>query len=495
MSHRIEEIARHIRQSELAQHSKKMVFVSGNFNIIHPGHLRLLQFAAECGDFLIVGVNSDVSAGVALPAHLRLEAVKAISLVKYAFLLEDTAESFINALCPAVVVKGKEHENHFNSEQKVVDSYGGKLLFSSGEVKFSSLDLLRKEFHETNLSSIVKPLDFPKLHGFTFSDLKKTLFKLKGLRVVVIGDLIVDEYITCEALGMSQEDPTIVVQPLFQEKFIGGSAIVAAHARGLGGSVRYFSVIGKDETAQFAKDKLLEYGVKTSLFEDESRPTTLKQRYRAGNKTLLRISHLRQHEITREVSNQLFESIKPALDHADLLLFSDFNYGCLSQPLVDQITTYCLKKNVMMVADSQSSSQVGNVARFENMTLLTPTEREARLAVRDFSSGLVVLAESLRKNAQGKNIIITLGAEGLLIHSEILHKNEWMTDRLPAMNSTPKDSSGAGDSLLTCCAMSLAVGADIWQSTYLGALAAACQVGRVGNIPLSTREIESEIES
>ncbi|MZH03635.1 MAG: ADP-heptose synthase, partial [Nitrospinae bacterium] len=237
-----------------------------------------------------------------------------------------------------------------------------------------------------------------------------------------------------------------------------------------------------------------EWGVKVELFEDDSRPTTLKQRFRAEGKTLLRVSHLRQHDINRQIIRSFAAEVKAALSKSDLVIFADFNYGCLPQTLVNEVSEECRQKNILMVADSQSSSQVGDVSRFKGMLLLTPTEREARLAVRDFNSGLVVLAEKLRKKASAKNIILTLGSEGLIAHAESTKSGAWHTDRLPALNSAPKDPSGAGDSLLACSSMAMAVGADIWESVYLGSIAAACQVGRVGNIPLSIDDITLELE-
>jgi rfaE bifunctional protein kinase chain/domain len=472
---------------------KRLVFVSGNFNIVHPGHLRLLRFAAECGEFLVVGVNPQSTSGVHMAADLRLESVRSIGFVDYAFVLTGAPEEFIRLLRPAVVVKGKEHETLANAEQAAVDAYGGKLLFSSGEVSFSSLDLIKREFQEFNPSSIVKPADYPKRHGFTMQDLKRTIGKLRGMRVVVLGDLIVDEYINCEAVGMSQEDPTIVVSPIQQSRFVGGAAIVAAHARGLGAEVRYFSVAGRDAAADFARKQLGEHGVTATLLEDDSRPTTLKQRYRAGGKTLLRVSHLRQHDIRHELSERLLQSVRDAMRTTDLVIFADFNYGGLPQPLVEEI--FGIAGGVPMVADSQSSSQVGDVSRFKGMLLLTPTEREARLAVRDFTSGLVVLAEMLRSSAHARNVVLTLGSEGVLAHCGTAGSDGWVTDRLPALNQAPKDPAGAGDSFLTCASMALVAGVDLWQSTYLGSLAAACQVGRVGNIPLSPRDIEAEIDT
>jgi rfaE bifunctional protein kinase chain/domain len=474
---------------------KRLVFVSGNFNIVHPGHLRLMRFAKECGDFLAVGVSPSGAPDTHMHVDLRLEAVRAISFVDHAFILDVPADRFIRELRPAVVVKGKEHQTQRNPEQAAVDSYGGKLLFSSGEVSFSSLDLIKREFQEFSLSSVVKPIDYPKRHSFSMADLKRTIAKFKGIRVTVVGDLIVDEYINCEALGMSQEDPTIVVSPIQRSRFIGGAAIVAAHARRMGADVRYFSVAGRDEVAQYVRQQLSELGVAATILEDESRPTTLKQRYRADGKTLLRVSHLRQHDINPDLGEELGKAICEVVASSDVVIFSDFNYGCLPQPVVNSICSTAGAAGVPMVADSQSSSQIGDVSRFKDMLLLTPTEREARLAMRDFSSGLVVLAESLRNSARARNIVITLGGEGVLAHSGVPGPGGWLTDRLPAMNHAPRDPAGAGDSFLTCASLSLIAGADLWQSTFIGSIAAACQVGRVGNSPLSPHDIESELDA
>ena len=482
-----------LEQIQSATINKRIVFVSGNFNILHPGHLRLLRFARECGDFLLVGMLNAASPGAYIEEPLRLEGLRSIQWVDHAFILHDPPDAFIAELRPAFVVKGNEHETKSNSESEAVASYGGKLLFCSGDITFSSVDLLRKEFRELNISTIKKPVEFTKRHKIESADALLTLKKMKSLRLIVIGDTIVDEYITCDPIGMSQEDPTIVVTPVMHEKFIGGAAIVAAHARSLGSHVDFFSVIGCDDTAKFATSAINDKAVEFYCYSDESRPTTLKQRFRASNKTLLRVSHLRQHDITVEIRERISSDIKEALKQADLLIFSDFNYGCLPQSLVMDIITEARQQGVLMAADSQSSSQLGDVSRYYNMALITPTEREARLAMQDFDSGLVVLAEHLKEKTASDHVVITLGAEGMLVQTRATETNRWPTDRLPALNVAPKDVAGAGDSFLTCAAMALAAGADIWMASYLGSLAAACQVGRIGNMPLTHDELIVEI--
>jgi len=485
----MQEVARQIKAAAGA--GRKIAFVSGNFNVVHPGHLRLLKFATECADYLVVGINAD-SADTTLPEDMRLESVKAISFVNYAFIIHGSLERLITELRPTVVVKGKEHEDRDNPEQAAVESYGGKLLFGSGEVRFSSLDLLRREYFEGNFSAVKKPHDYPQRHNFKLRDLKSSLARMKDLRVIVIGDLIVDEYVECDPIGMSQEDPTVVVTPIDRKRFLGGAGIVAAHARGLGADVHYFSVAGIDDAGWFAEKMLNDYGVERTVVHDDSRPTTLKQRYRADGKTLLRVSQLRRHGVRPEIAEKILSAVEQHVATTDLMIFSDFNYGCLPQTLLEKMIALGRRHDVMMVADSQASSQIGDVSRFTDMKLLTPTEREARLALRDAESGLAVIAEELRKKARAENVIITLGPEGVLIHARNPH--EWITDQLPTFNTAPKDTAGAGDSLLTCTALALCAGTDIWQSAYLGALAAACQVARVGNTPLTQAELITEID-
>ena len=480
----------------LARNKSKIVLVYGIFNIIHPGHLRLLRFAKECGDFLIVAVTSDkLTPSATFEEKVRLNAVESLISVDFSLIIEDRPSDFVSMLKPDFLIKGKEHENLFNEELKIMESYGGKLLFSSGDNTFSSIDLLRNETENINYTNIIVPKDYIKSHKLTLSNLSNTIKNFNKLNVCVIGDTILDEYIQCDPLGMSQEDPTIVVTPIYSNKFIGGAAIVASHASKLGcNNTFYFSVTGKDESSDFVKNKLDEYGVTSELFFDESRSTTLKQRFRAGNKTLLRVSHLRQHKISKDLQKIIFDKFMNIIDKLDLLIFADFNYGLLPQDLVDKIILECNLRNITIVADSQSSSQIGDVSRFRNTKLLTPTERELRGALGNYEDSLVIATDKLIKKTNAENIIVTLGSEGLLINTSLDQNNNNFVDRLPALNNAPIDLAGAGDCLLVCTAMSLVLKRSIWESVYIGSIGAACQVGRTGNVPLTYNELMSEVK-
>lgn len=471
----------------------RIAFVSGNFNIVHPGHLRLLKLAADASDILVVGLTPDSAPGVSVPIAMRLEGVRALSIVDHAVLLDVSVPEFIAQLRPDIVLKGKEFESAYNPETEVVASYGGKLLFASGDVQFASGDLLRHELAiKLPLPFLRDTKGFPERHGLTRRALHNLLEKIKGMRVAVVGDIIIDEYVLCDPMGMSQEDPTIVVSPIESQTFVGGAGIVSAHARSFGTEATLFTVFGEDSAAAYARTELEKMGVKVHGLVDQTRPTTRKQRYRAMEKTLLRVNHLRQHEISKELATQILKGLTAILPQIDLLMFSDFNYGCLPQGLVESISAEARKQGVFMTADSQASSQLADVSRFKNMALLTPTEREARLALRDTVSGLPVLAAKLRDTAIAENVVITLGEAGMMVHGRN-RDSEYGTDRIPALNTTPKDVAGAGDSVFTAASMALCSGADIWLASYFASIVAALQIARVGNRPINRDEILSEI--
>lgn len=470
----------------------KKVFVYGDFNILHPGHLRLLKFAKESGDYLIVGVNCDaISSNKGISENIRLESIQATNYVDEAFILDVPALEYIKQKQPDIVVKGKEFINRSNDEREIIDSYGGKLLFNSGEIGFSSIDLLKQEFTAL-YCKVQHNATFMNRHSFDMDHLSAIIEKFSQLNVLVIGDSIIDEYVTCEPLGMSQEDPTIVVTPLVYDKFIGGAAIVASHAKTLGANVKLISVVGDDNNFNYLNNRLQKLDIKVQLYKDSTRPTTLKQRFRAKTKTLLRVNHLKQHSISLDLEEKIIQNVRESIQNIDLIIFSDFSYGVLSKNIIDTITQLGSEADILMAADSQSSSQVGDISKFRNMTLVTPTEREIRLSLNDFESGLVVLSEKLLEKSQAKYLFTTLGAEGVLIYNTT--QEGLLTDNINALGTVVRDVSGAGDSLLTCSAMALAVGANIWQSAYLGSIASAIQVSRVGNIPIHKDELLQELK-
>ena len=234
-------------------------------------------------------------------------------------------------------------------------------------------------------------------------------------------------------------------------------------------------------------------GVNAHLITDESRPTTIKQKFRSKGKSLLRVNHLHQDAINSSLQDKISKIIESVIQDVDLLVFSDFNYGCLPQLLVDELIKLANANDVMLAADSQSSSQIGDISRFRGVNLITPTEREARISSRNHEDGLVVLVQQLKKLSSTDNIFLKMGEEGMLIYSGDTNVNEILTDSISALNTSPRDVAGAGDSLLISGALTMTAGGSIWEAALIGSLAAAIQVGRVGNTPLKSKELLKEL--
>jgi rfaE bifunctional protein kinase chain/domain len=472
----------------------KKIMVTGNFNVLHPGHIRLLKFAKTFGGKLSVGVFSDriAESAVDSPQEERLEALSSINMVDECLLIDTSLDEFIEAHKPDIVVKGKEFETLDNPEEVALKSYGGQLIFSSGNLGATG-EPCNKDQSEISQSARNFINKFVKRHNIFVPDILNLVERFSEKKVCVIGDTIIDEYVDCFPLGMSQEEPTLVVTPQETKRYLGGAGIVASHASQLGAGVHLLSVAGNDPARDFAASVLGNYGVNYRFLVDASRPTTLKQRFRSGGRSLLRVSTLSQQAISLQQQEKLYNEFEKISNSIDVLIFSDFNYGSLPQKLVSKITMLAKKNNVFIAADSQSSSQTGDIGRFAGVDLLTPTEREARISLRNNDDGLVVLANRLIEKTGSKNVILKMGGDGMLIHSMQAKGIHPQTETLQALNQNPVDVSGAGDSLLVVASLAMSIGAPLSTAALLGNIAAFVQVGRIGNKPLTVPELKQVI--
>ena len=472
-------------------------FVSGNFNVLHVGHQRLFEAAHKLADRLIVGVCADKIAGSAAYVHEgdRISGVRNNVLVDEVVLIEDSVFEQIVRLKPAVVIKGREHEGAINVEEEAVQLYGGRLLFTSG-APYSPLVSHIKNYADIKVPRFnLNELGFMKRRDLSVDTIVARLNAFSSLKVGVIGDIIVDEYIECIALGMSHEDHNVVLSPNSSQYFTGGAGIVARHAKSLGAGVTLFSVVGDDDIGTMVEKTLEEEGVDLALIRDALRPTTLKQRFQVENATRFRLSHLEQSTINNALEEALIARFDEVAAGLDVVIFSDFSYGCITNKMIDHMSRVMSKKGGVLAADSQSSSQLGDITRFTKMDLISPTEREARLCLRNFDDGLVEIAEKIRGQIEARNVLLSVGSEGLLVHTKDMENDRVVTDRLPAFNRLPIDVSGAGDALLVAASMAIATGASIWEAGVVGSIAARVQVSRRGNQPISIDEMKEEITS
>ncbi len=475
---------------------KPVAFISGNFNVVHPGHLRLFRYAREKAERVVVGVFCDRLGGdqIFIPESMRVDALKSNVLVDEVLLIESDLATVLTTLRPDLVIKGHEHEQRFNSEEEIVRQYGGELLFNSGESAFSAVDLIQREFRTPQARTYALPVDYMERRAIDAGAIRSALGRFAGIKMTVVGDLLIDEYVTCEPIGMSREEPTVVVTPIDRSRFVGGAGIVAAHAASLGAKVTFISVCGRDDAADFAATELGRLGVQTQWVQDADINTLTKTRFRSQGKNLLRVNSGVSVEARDEHGHQMVKKFSNAAAASDLVVFSDFNMGCLTTDVVGSMLGSMPMRRPIVSADSQVGQGFGNIAKFRGVDLITPTESEARAALRDEESGLAALAERLRNDLDVANVLLTLGKEGMLISGDRTKlTSAWPTDRLPALNASPVDVAGAGDCLLVVASLALAAGSSLWEASLLASIAAAVQVSRVGNLPVTQAEILNAI--
>ncbi len=466
--------------------------VSGKFKVIHSGHIRIFKLARELSNELVVALDvSDLESSDIL---WRVNALKSIDFVSRVVTYESNLEEIVLSEKPDTVVKGSEFSQSFNVEEGLLSQWGGRLIFSSGDSFFSEKDLIEPLVESQAKKRYPLPLGYMLRHEITTESLSKAVDKFRELKVCVIGDLIVDEFINCHPLGMSQEEPTIVVTPIDSKRFLGGAGIVAAHCASLGADTTLLTIRGSDEIGEWGLSTAEEYGIRVMSLIDSTRPTTLKQRFRSGSQTLLKLTHLRQDNISTDLELELIEKFR-ALKGMDLIIFSDFSYGVLTKKIAREVLLISKKAGVFVAADSQSSSQIGDLSRFEHADLVTSTEREARIELKNESCGLVVLAEKLRSQLNAQNLLLKLGGDGVIIHGTNEYGEVLSTDQVHALNDAVVDTSGAGDSLLAAAALSLASNATIYEATLLGSIVAAIQVGRIGNTPITISAVMESLHS
>ena len=461
--------------------------VSGKFKVIHSGHIRLFKLARELAQELVVAL--DATGLDSSDITWRLKALESIDFVSRVLTYTSDIEQVLLNERPDIVVKGSEFSQALNLEEKVLAQWGGRLIFSSGDSFFSEKDMIGSPYVDSNVKRFPLPLDFMQRHEITSPRLIEILGAFREVNVCVIGDLIIDEFINCHPLGMSQEEPTIVVTPIDKRRFLGGAGIVAAHCASLGARTTLLTIRGEDEAGQWSATQAKEYAIEMIALVDSTRPTTLKQRFRSGSQTLLKLTHLRQENISSDLEFKLLETFKSKMSNFDLIIFSDFSYGVLTKKVTEEILCDAKEAEIFVASDSQSSSQIGDLSRFGFSDLITATEREARLELKDENSGLVVLSEKLRFKLNAENLLLKLGGDGVMIHGTSESGMMLATDQVPALNDAFVDTSGAGDSLLATAALSLASSATIYEATLLGSLVAAIQVGRIGNTPITSSSV------
>ena len=319
-------------------------------------------------------------------------------------------------------------------------------------------------------------------------DLREALERMVGRRLVVFGDLMLDEHIWGKVERISPEAPVPVVQVKDRTCSPGGAGNVAANVVALGGQVTAVGVVGDDEAGRELTDGLKGLGVDTSgIIVDESRPTVRKTRVIAHSQQVVRIDREEPREITGHLAERLVAAVEDALTDADGLLISDYEKGVVTGATAPALIEWARGAGKLVTVDGKPR----HFPLFRGADLASPNLSEAAAA-----SGVYIVDDASLAEA-GKELLRRYDLRAVLItrgeHGVSLFARDQAPQHVSAVASEVYDVAGAGDTVIACCTLATASGAALGTAARLADYAAAVVVKKVGVASASPEEIRALI--
>lgn len=480
--------------------TKRVIMCHGTFDVVHPGHVRHLLYAKTKADILIASLTADehIKKGNMrpyVPQDLRAMNLAALAMVDYVVVDGDaTPLRNLSTIQPDYFAKGYEYTAgavHPKTQEEidVLDSYGGVIIFTPGDIVYSSSALIELAPPTIAVEKLMTLMD---AEGVTFNDLRDTLAKFKGLRTHVVGDTIVDSYTYCSMIGGMTKTPTMSVR--FEKKvdYVGGAGVVAKHLCAAGADVTFSTVLGNDTYKNFVLDDLKEFGVHCLPIIDETRPTTNKNAIVAETYRMLKIDTLDN----RSISDRVVEALGGQLANTatDAVVFSDFRHGMFNRGTIPQLTAV-IPDNAFRVADSQVASRWGNILEFQGFDLITPNEREARFALGDQDSVVRPLALELLKRSGCSTLMLKCGERGIMTYRSTAHADPRAFYSVDTFANRVIDAVGAGDALLAYATLAMVATNNDVIASILGNMAAGVECEHEGNWPVTPELVMKKIDA
>lgn len=314
--------------------------------------------------------------------------------------------------------------------------------------------------------------------------LARILDDMAGRRVLVVGDVMLDEYVWGSVRRISPEAPVTVVEVERESSTPGGAANVAMNVMALGGAASVVGVVGKDEAGRLLCSQLGDAGVDvTRMVTDSSRPTTRKTRIIAQTQQVVRVDRESSHHLAERAVKGVVRGLEDAVASADIVVFSDYDKGMAGRKIAQAVVAFALEQGKRVVVNSKPH----NLKRFRSASVITVNQLEAEAAANlrvSDDQGLHRAARKLLAMVRPEALIVTRGAMGMCIYGA----NGDM-ETVPAQPVEVYDVAGAGDTVVSTLALALASGASIRESAILANCAGGAVVRKVGVATVTRDEI------
>jgi len=466
---------------------KKIVQSHGVFDLLHIGHIRHLEQAKKLGDLLIVTVTPDhyVNKGPhrpVFPALLRAEALAALGCVDYVAINRwPTAVETIQALRPHFYVKGpdykeaeKDRTGGITLEESAVQSIGGKIVFTE-DITYSSSNLINRHLSVFSKEATDYLADFST--RYRSEDVIRYLENGRSLKVLVVGEAIIDEYQYCEAIGKSSKEPMLAVKQLSVEKFAGGILAVGNHVANFSDTVGMVTVLGAAHSQEDFIHEKLNHRIKKTFLYHENAPTIVKRRFVESYffTKLLELYEMNDGGPSREENQELCALLSEQVPQYDVVIVVDFGHGMLTP---EAIKILCSKSRFLAVNAQSNAGNLGyhTISRYSRADYISMAETEARLEARTHRGDLKEVVLDISKKLACDRVVVTRGNRGCLCFSK-----DGGFFEVPAFAGQVIDRMGAGDAFLSLTALCAAQKAPMEVVGFIGNAVGAQAVATVGH--------------
>lgn len=483
-----------LKKLNIFRKNKKIVLCHGVFDLFHHGHLDHFKSAKKFGDILIVSLTADkyVNKGPNKPYNnlkKRIDIISSLSLVDYVLVSNSSsAEDVIKKIKPDFYVKGPDYKNKKKDitkkiylESKCVKKYGGKIIFTDDGIQ-SSTNLLNNYFINYDQDQVENIQKIKKY--FQYDQIIKIIQKFQKLKVLVIGEPIVDEYNTTQVLGLGSKSPIISAKFLYKKKYPGGSLAIANHLSLLGCNTTIVlpNIYSNKEKNIYKK---LNKNIKKIFFNKKDWKIPVKSRFLNNfrSEKLFEVNHIDDLCWTNKQEIYFSNFIKKLSNsNNDILFIADFGHGFFSKNIINNLNKLKIFK-ALNVQTNSANLGYNFFTKYKNYDYLSLDEREFRLALNESSNELKKLVELSIKNKKIKTpFSITLGGSGSV---HVNKKNLFFYS--PVFFKDVIDTTGAGDAYFAISSLLSKMNCHPVLIPFISNCYAGLKTRVLGNDPLVTR--------
>lgn len=321
--------------------------------------------------------------------------------------------------------------------------------------------------------------------GMTRKDIVAALERFGKKRVLLVGDPIIDVYTQCSAIGKTAKTPTLSVKKGTSNYYWGGASLIANNLFEMGGTVTFVAVMGNDWGYDFFSKKSHER-MTNKFFKDETRPTTVKERYWVDGYKLLQVDVVENHDIPKELEDEVYRFLETMAGSYDFIFIADNRHGIMTPGLIQRCKQLSRANNIPLVVDTQVSSRWGNLEEYCGVSMICVNEHESRFFLRDEKVPIAEIRKRLVDLLKPERLLIKLKDKGMMGWD-----HQAGDFSFPAFPVKVVDAIGAGDSFLSAAGLSFDPQTKLMASIYLASCAGAIAVKKLGTDPTTFDEIRS----